>query len=183
MERPESMVLRALQQRNLAMHAACRVTDACEGLLSRSAAVQADLLKQQQRADGLVKEKAEMEADLTLLRQNEVNAGVSREHIEVLQQQLELAKSEAAHSARQSIGDASHRQAAEEAAQQLGEKLSMLREELADTRAERDSLQTTLVRKVHQRESTVRRTFRLCVHARSHATCSVPGCSDQRVAP
>jgi len=114
------MVLRALQQRNLAMHAACRVTDACEGLLSRSAAVQADLLKQQQRADGLVKEKAEMEADLTLLRQNEVNAGVSREHIEVLQQQLELAKSEAAHSARQSIGDASHRQAAEEAAQQLG---------------------------------------------------------------
>ena len=37
-----------------------------------------------------------MEADLQLLRQNEQNAGVSREHIELLQEQLEKSKSEAA---------------------------------------------------------------------------------------
>ena len=71
-----SICISALQSRELRIP--------CDG--------QADLQKQQQRADGLVKEKAEMEADLELLRANEANAGVSREHIEVLQHQLELAK-------------------------------------------------------------------------------------------
>ena len=36
-----------------------------------------------------------MAADLLLLQQNEANAGVSSEHIQLLQQQLELAKGEA----------------------------------------------------------------------------------------
>ena len=46
------------------------------------------LARQQQRLDLQEKEKHEMAADLELLQQNEANAGVSSEHIQLLQQQL-----------------------------------------------------------------------------------------------
>ena len=94
----ERAILELLRQRNKREVAACSVTRSYERLLQHCALLQEQCTRQKQRADLVEKEKHEIAADLQLLQQNEANAGVSREHIEVLQQQLERAKTEAAES-------------------------------------------------------------------------------------
>ena len=91
----EASILASLQRRNRDVRAACTITNSCRHVLAQHAALQERYSQQQQRVKLLSKEKHEMAADLQLLRQNEANAGVSSEHIQLLQQQLELAKSEA----------------------------------------------------------------------------------------
>ena len=62
---------------------------------TRASELQRTLDKQQRGTTLLVKTKHDMEADLELLKANEANQGVSREHIQMLQEQLAGAKTEA----------------------------------------------------------------------------------------
>ena len=91
----EAVTLARLKRRNRDARAACTLTNSCRQVLAQHAALQEKSARQQQRLDLQEKEKHEMAADLQLLQQNEANAGVSSEHIQLLQQQLELAKGEA----------------------------------------------------------------------------------------
>ena len=91
----EAVTLARLKRRNRDARAACTLTNSCRAVLAQHAALQEKSARQQQRLDLQEKEKHEMAADLQLLQQNEANAGVSSEHIQLLQQQLELAKGEA----------------------------------------------------------------------------------------
>ena len=92
---PEESILASLKKRNEDMRAACTITNSARRMIDLYSALQEKSAKQQKDINLLSKEKHEMAADLQLLRQNEANAGVSSEHIQLLQQQLELAKSEA----------------------------------------------------------------------------------------
>jgi len=91
----EAATLARLKRRNRDARAACTLANSCRQVLAQHAALQDKSARQQQRLDLQEKEKHEMAADLELLQQNEANAGVSSEHIQLLQQQLELAKGEA----------------------------------------------------------------------------------------
>ena len=126
----DAQVLQLLRERNRAVAPACRLARSYQELLTRCAALQAACMRGQQHADLLSKEKHEMVADLELLRQNEANAGVSREHIELLQEQLERAKSQAASSARDAAAAAQRERTADESAHELATKASKLVEEL-----------------------------------------------------
>lgn len=93
---PQERVVRLLRERNQHGAAAVSATRRCTELLSEIALLEAAQQQQHHASDLMAKERHMMEADLQLLRQNEQNAGVSREHIELLQEQLEKSKSEAA---------------------------------------------------------------------------------------
>ncbi len=121
---PTHAVLRALRARNRAVAPICRMTRACNALLTECAALDASAARQQTRIDLLSKERAELTADTELLRQNEANAGVSREHIELLQLQLDKAQSRASRSDAEAAASASARASAEEAAAEMGRKLA-----------------------------------------------------------
>jgi len=77
----EQLVLSRLLGRNRMAAPALAATKAAETLLAECARLQAQCEKQQQRADLIEKEHHEMVADMELLRENEANAGVSREHV------------------------------------------------------------------------------------------------------
>ena len=77
----EQTVLALLRERNRALAPALAATRAAESLLSDCALLETQRLEQQQRADLLEKERHMMAADIELLRQNEANSGVSREHV------------------------------------------------------------------------------------------------------
>jgi len=128
-------VLAALRLRNARVAPACRVTHSCQELLAAHAELRQDVQRQQKRADLAGKEKHEMAADLTLLRENEANAGVSRAHIEALQQQLELSKSQAERATREAAQAKATAEASVETSEQLAARLSALSEELLATKA------------------------------------------------
>jgi len=131
---PAATVLRRLRERNRSIAAVCGATRSCQEMGARCQALQAQCTRQQQRADLLSKEKHEMAADLKLL-QSAAHAAVSREHIELLQTQLDRAKTEASASAREASVALTREQAAAEAAKELATKVSALSEALADAHA------------------------------------------------
>ena len=132
-ESPEDTFLRRLRERNRTTDAVCRVTKSCQEMTARWQSSQAECSRQQQQADLLAKEKHELEADIKLLR-NESNAAVSREHIELLQTQLDRAKTEASASAREASASLTREQAATEAAKELATKVAALSDALADAK-------------------------------------------------
>lgn len=108
----------------------CATIDEYAILLEKFNTLQTNAQTAQKNADLAHKEKAEMQADLNLLRENEQNQGVSKTHIEVLQEQLEKSKSECMRMATE-LADARKRaDASEEVAAGLSENLASLREEL-----------------------------------------------------
>lgn len=123
-------VLAALRLRNARVAPTSRVTHMCQQLLATHAELRKEVQRQQNRADLAGKEKHEMAADLELLRENEANAGVSRAHIEALQEQLELAKSQAERATREAAQAKATAQASVETSEQLAARLSTLSEEL-----------------------------------------------------
>eukprot|EP00967_Tisochrysis_lutea_P118715 scaffold193142_cov27-Tisochrysis_lutea.AAC.2 len=129
-------VLDALRRRNARVEPAARITHMCQGLLAANAELRKEVLRQQKRADLAGKEKHEMSADLELLRQNEANLGVSRAHIESLQEQLELAKSQAERASREAAVAKATSDVSVETSEQLASRLSSLSEELLGARAE-----------------------------------------------
>jgi len=124
----EDTVVRLLRARNRAGAAACNAIRHAESLLADCMTLEAQCAEQKQRTDLLQKEQHEMKADLQLLRENEANAGVSREHIELLQEQLQKSKSEAAEAAAAMAAGAK----ATEAAQLMVEELGEAREKVAN---------------------------------------------------
>ena len=75
-----------------------------------------------------------MRSDLALLRQNEANAGVTSQHIELLQEQLEKARSEATSSTRERDSARQREDATADAARLLGEKLATAQADAAELR-------------------------------------------------
>jgi hypothetical protein len=128
-------VLAALRLRNARVAPTCRVTQMCQQLLATHSELRREVQRQQNRADLAGKEKHEMVADLVLLRENEANAGVSRAHIEALQEQLELAKSQAERATREAVLAKATAQASVETSEQLAARLSTLSEELLAAKA------------------------------------------------
>ena len=129
-------VVAALRARNSQCGAACRVTHSCQALLAAHAELRRDVQRQQKRADLAGKEKHDMQADLALLRENEANAGVSRAHIEALQEQLELAKSQAERATREAVAAKARADASVETSENVAAKLSTVSDELLASRAE-----------------------------------------------
>lgn len=132
----EHKVVQALKARRARLRPPNALCTHAANLLEQHKALQAEAQRAQQTAKLADKEKHDMSADLVLLRENEANAGVSKTHIEVLQQQLELAKSEAARLARE-LADAQQRASASaETAEGLTDKVAALSEQLHVAREE-----------------------------------------------
>ena len=129
---PEYIVLRMLRERNWADAGACYATRSCETLLVDCKTLEAQVMQQQHNHDLLSKEHHEMAADLQLLRENEANAGVTREHIELLQHSLELSKSEAAQNAKEAAAAKASEASTSEAATLMAEKLADAQAKAAD---------------------------------------------------
>ena len=125
----ELHVLALLRARNRAAAPALAVTKAATTLLTECTALEKQLDRERQATDLLVKERHEMVADMELLRQNEANGGVSREHIEQLRDLLEKSKTEAARSASEAAAARASDTSTSEAAQLMAGKLVELRRE------------------------------------------------------
>ena len=83
-----------------------------------------------------MKTKHDMEADLELLKANEANQGVSREHIQMLQEQLAGAKTEASIAADEAQKARATEKLTEDGARALAEKVAARELELAEAREE-----------------------------------------------
>ena len=128
----EELVLSLLRARNRTAVPALAATAAATALLAECAALERQSEKEKQRADLIDKERHELVDDMELLRQNEANAGVSREHIEQLRDLLEKSKSEAAESAVEAATARASDSSASEAARLMGEKLGEAQAKAAD---------------------------------------------------
>ena len=128
----EGEVLALLRARNCKAAPALAATKAAELLLAECAALEASNDKQQQGADLLLKERHEMLTDMELLRENEANSGVSREHIDHLHDMLEASKSEAAQRASEAAAARASNTETSEAARLMGEKLAEAQAKAAD---------------------------------------------------
>ena len=128
----ELHVLALLRARNRAAAPALAVTKAATTLLTECTALEKQLDRERQATDLLVKERHEMVADMELLRQNEANGGVSREHIEQLRDLLEKNKTEAARSASEAAAARASDTSTSEAAQLMAGKLAEAQARAAD---------------------------------------------------
>ena len=139
----EATILALLQQRNRSLAAACSVTRSYESLLELYTQLGQQCTRQQHRADLLSKESHDMAADLELLRANEANAGVSKAHIELLQEQLTRATSEAEQSAK--VANAATAREAETSvmAQQMADKLAESQSRVAELTHDLQKLTTS----------------------------------------
>ena len=129
-------VLAALHARNRAGAAALRATRSLVEAETRASELQRTLDKQQRGTTLLVKTKHDMEADLELLKANEANQGVSREHIQMLQEQLAGAKTEASIAADEAQKARATEKLTEDGARALAEKVAARELELAEAREE-----------------------------------------------
>ena len=125
-------MLALLRARNRAAAPALAVTKAATTLLTECTALEKQLDRERQATDLLVKERHEMVADMELLRQNEANGGVSREHIEQLRDLLEKSKTEAARSASEAAAARASDTSTSEAAQLMAGKLAEAQARAAD---------------------------------------------------
>ena len=133
---PAGAVLAALHARNRAGAAALRATRSLVEAETRASELQRTLDKQQRGTTLLVKTKHDMEADLELLKANEANQGVSREHIQMLQEQLAGAKTEASIAADEAQKARATEKLTEDGARALAEKVAARELELAEAREE-----------------------------------------------
>ena len=133
---PAAAVLAALHARNRAGAAALRATRSLVEAETRASELQRTLDKQQRGTTLLVKTKHDMEADLELLKANEANQGVSREHIQMLQEQLAGAKTEASIAADEAQKARATEKLTEDGARALAEKVAARELELAEVREE-----------------------------------------------
>ena len=133
---PAAAVLAALHARNRAGAAALRATRSLVEAETRASELQRTLDKQQRGTTLLVKTKYDMEADLELLKANEANQGVSREHIQMLQEQLAGAKTEASIAADEAQKARATEKLTEDGARALAEKVAARELELAEAREE-----------------------------------------------
>ena len=129
-------VVEALRARNRAGAAALRATRSLVEAETRASELQRTLDKQQRGTTLLVKTKHDMEADLELLKANEANQGVSREHIQMLQEQLAGAKTEASIAADEAQKARATEKLTEDGARALAEKVAARELELAEAREE-----------------------------------------------
>lgn len=129
-------VVAALHARNRAGAAALRATRSLVEAETRASELQRTLDKQQRGTTLLVKTKHDMEADLELLKANEANQGVSREHIQMLQEQLAGAKTEASIAADEAQKARATEKLTEDGARALAEKVAARELELAEAREE-----------------------------------------------
>ena len=129
---PAGAVLAALHARNRAGAAALRATRSLVEAETRASELQRTLDKQQRGTTLLVKTKHDMEADLELLKANEANQGVSREHIQMLQEQLAGAKTEASIAADEAQKARATEKLTEDGARALAEKVAARELELAE---------------------------------------------------
>ena len=136
MAEPAAAVLAALHARNRAGAAALRATRSLVEAETRASELQRTLDKQQRGTTLLVKTKHDMEADLELLKANEANQGVSREHIQMLQEQLAGAKTEASIAADEAQKARATEKLTEDGARALAEKVAARELELAEAREE-----------------------------------------------
>ena len=127
----QAVVVDLLRARNRASAAACRATRGAESVQAACAALEARSAAQQQQLQQQQHAIAEQAADLKLL-QNEGNAGVSRTHIEVLQDQLDRAKSENVRLAAEGAENAASASAANEVATDVGARLAEASAQAAD---------------------------------------------------
>ena len=139
-------VLAALHARNRAGAAALRATRSLVEAETRASELQRTLDKQQRGTTLLVKTKHDMEADLELLKANEANQGVSREHIQMLQEQLAGAKTEASIAADEAQKARATEKLTEDGARALAEKVAARELELAEAREEAAGLRTAAER-------------------------------------
>ena len=153
-------VVAALHARNRAGAAALRATRSLVEAETRASELQRTLDKQQRGTTLLVKTKHDMEADLELLKANEANQGVSREHIQMLQEQLAGAKTEASIAADEAQKARATEKLTEDGARALAEKVAARELELAEAReeaaelrraAERASAKQTELQKENER--------------------------------
>ena len=128
----ELQVLALLRARNREAAPALAVTKAATTLLTECTALEKQLDRERQATDLLVKERHEMVADMELLRQNEANGGVSREHIEQLRDLLEKSKTEAARSASEAAAARASDISTSEAARLMAGKLAEAQARAAD---------------------------------------------------
>ena len=133
---PAAAVLAALHARNRAGAAALRATRSLVEAETRASELQRTLDKQQRGTTLLVKTKHDIEADLELLKANEANQGVSREHIQMLQEQLAGAKTEASIAADEAQKARATEKLTEDGARALAEKVAARELELAEAREE-----------------------------------------------
>ena len=133
---PAAAVVAALHARNRAGAAALRATRSLVEAETRASELQRTLDKQQRGTTLLVKTKHDMEADLELLKANEANQGVSREHIQMLQEQLAGAKTEASIAADEAQKARATEKLTEDGARALAEKVAARELELAEAREE-----------------------------------------------
>jgi len=131
---PAAAVVAALHARNRAGAAALRATRSLVEAETRASELQRTLDKQQRGTTLLVKTKHDMEADLELLKANEANQGVSREHIQMLQEQLAGAKTEASIAADEAQKARATEKLTEDGARALAEKVAARELELAEAR-------------------------------------------------
>ena len=143
---PAAAVLAALHARNRAGAAALRATRSLVEAETRASELQRTLDKQQRGTTLLVKTKHDMEADLELLKANEANQGVSREHIQMLQEQLAGAKTEASIAADEAQKARATEKLTEDGARALAEKVAARELELAEAREEAAELRKTAER-------------------------------------
>ena len=157
---PAAAVVAALHARNRAGAAALRATRSLVEAETRASELQRTLDKQQRGTTLLVKTKHDMEADLELLKANEANQGVSREHIQMLQEQLAGAKTEASIAADEAQKARATEKLTEDGARALAEKVAARELELAEAReeaaelrraAERASAKQTELQKENER--------------------------------
>lgn len=143
---PAAAVVAALHARNRAGVAALRATRSLVEAETRASELQRTLDKQQRGTTLLVKTKHDMEADLELLKANEANQGVSREHIQMLQEQLAGAKTEASIAADEAQKARATEKLTEDGARALAEKVAARELELAEAREEAAELRTAAER-------------------------------------
>ena len=143
---PATAVVAALHARNRAGAAALRATRSLVEAETRASELQRTLDKQQRGTTLLVKTKHDMEADLELLKANEANQGVSREHIQMLQEQLAGAKTEASIAADEAQKARATEKLTEDGARALAEKVAARELELAEAREEAAGLRTAAER-------------------------------------
>ena len=143
---PAAAVVAALHARNRAGAAALRATRSLVEAETRASELQRTLDKQQRGTTLLVKTKHDMEADLELLKANEANQGVSREHIQMLQEQLAGAKTEASIAADEAQKARATEKLTEDGARALAEKVAARELELAEAREEAAGLRTAAER-------------------------------------
>ena len=135
-DRAAAAVVEALHARNRAGAAALRATRSLVEAETRASELQRTLDKQQRGTTLLVKTKHDMEADLELLKANEANQGVSREHIQMLQEQLAGAKTEASIAADEAQKARATEKLTEDGARALAEEAAARELELAEAREE-----------------------------------------------